>query len=445
MNVDNLFHKYKREDKKLVNYIKKSVDEKSESGMWDAGVWGKSKELTTILMFEYATAIEKITKGKLAAKQVVDKLVNSIDVFRLGTFKYQYDKDLLYDGHPVTSDEYTMIRFKEGTAAQTIIGKDAKKQNKVAIALFNNIYTIRANGKDEALPGIDLNDLDDIRQTLFHEWTHIMAYCKVKASELQESDIVFSNGRSTYVNPLQNPVHSRGVIESYASNVHSLIQSDEEVTFGGISTIEIDNKNIRKNRIMHNLVDEGATEYITRRALEIIEKTIKHLDRYDRQVRMMGEVFEKNGDAAAIATYLTRPYEFIRLLESKRVGRMDMLHYVSNYLSSPAYVRPFKRHKLNEQGEIEKSIFGRIVQKIQNGFHAKSTITSGSANSDTSAKSKSSIASHVDARAEYIKRINSGLTLCSDAAKTKEIFTSKANQEESIDLSQESDDSIDNR
>ena len=50
----------------------------------DLGVSGKSDKLVFMLMYEYASSIEKLTKGNFTAIQVIDKLES-----QMGKFSYQ--------------------------------------------------------------------------------------------------------------------------------------------------------------------------------------------------------------------------------------------------------------------------------------------------------------------------------------------------------------------
>ena len=56
--------------------------------------------------------------------------------------------------------------------------------------LFDDSQVATINGEQQTLSGIDLQDLSDIRHTVFHEWTHIMERCVVKASQLSKEDII---------------------------------------------------------------------------------------------------------------------------------------------------------------------------------------------------------------------------------------------------------------
>ena len=68
----------------------------SKNGKWDRGLDGKSQELTQMLIYEYATSLEDITRGKLPAEFVLDKLARTLGTLRLGDFKEGQDDNIKY-------------------------------------------------------------------------------------------------------------------------------------------------------------------------------------------------------------------------------------------------------------------------------------------------------------------------------------------------------------
>ena len=57
----------------LLKYIQEVVQVQNQIGKWDNGP-KENNNLTEILIYEYATSLEKITKGKITSQFVVDKL-----------------------------------------------------------------------------------------------------------------------------------------------------------------------------------------------------------------------------------------------------------------------------------------------------------------------------------------------------------------------------------
>ena len=96
-------------------------------------------------------------------------------------------------------------------------------------ALYDGKQLYKASdGKTYELTGGDLSNLDDIRQTLFHEWTHVMEKCLVKASELSKKDIITKRGNSTYINASLSPDLNMEEYLSFIENVDKLLESDKE-------------------------------------------------------------------------------------------------------------------------------------------------------------------------------------------------------------------------
>ena len=88
MKIDEIVESYQRNgDGKLIEYIQSIVEEKSQSSQWNKGIVGQSENLTTMLLYEYATSIEKLTKGKIIGRQVIDKLSTQMVKLRFGDFK----------------------------------------------------------------------------------------------------------------------------------------------------------------------------------------------------------------------------------------------------------------------------------------------------------------------------------------------------------------------
>ncbi len=355
MEVDKVFRKYQTENGNLIEYIQQIISQKQSLGDWDLGINGQSDNLVAILMYEYASSIEKLTRGKYTAKQVIDKLSDQMGKFRIGDYRLGKDDNITYDGKSVTSDEYKQqcrIDFKFGAHAIEYLDEDGK--SKTAVALFDDKQVASINGNQYTLSGIDLQDLSDIRHTVFHEWTHIMERCIVKASQLSREDIIFKNGDSTYINAMLSPDLSKQEYEDYVSNIDELFDRDEEVIFGGISTIELNNRKNPNRRIMHNQISEGATEFIARKVMETIGEKVKHPDRYAEQVKIIGDIFSAKGLPEMITQYFTEPHKIIRCLESKSIKGKDMLHYISDYINSRQISKLFNKIRKNIQIKQEE-------------------------------------------------------------------------------------------
>ena len=355
----------KKTGAKLFEYIGRLVDEKAREGKWDKGIDGSSEELTQMLIYEYATSLEKITKGKVSAKFVVDKLSSQMGKMRYGEYKKGLDEDVTYDNVPVTSKEYTemcRVRSNFGAHAPTYI-EDGRE--KCAIVLFDNRQKYDYNGKPVTLTGIDLSNLSDVRGTAFHEWSHIMEKCFIKASDLKKEDIIYKEGDSTYINACLSPDLTMEEYKDYIANVDKLLQSDEEVMFGGISTIEINERKSPNRRIMHNQISEGATELLSRLVMKEVGDEVIDPTRYENKVEFVERVFKSQGIDEAVATYVTDSRALTRELEDKKINGQSLLHYSSRHLDFLGNVEGVLARDVISKGvepEILEGVKGRLIE-----------------------------------------------------------------------------------
>ncbi len=365
MDIKDIVEKYKAEDPKLFEYIGRLVDKKAQEGKWDKGIDGESEDLTQMLIYEYATSLEKITKGKVSAKFVVDKLSSQMGKMRYGEYKKGLDDDVTYDNAPVTSKEYTeMCRVKSnfGAHAPTYI-EDGKE--KCAIVLFDNSQQYDYNGKPVTLTGIDLSNLSDVRGTVFHEWSHIMEKCFIKASDLKRKDVIYEEGDSTYINACLSPDLTMEEYKDYIANVDKLLQSDEEVMFGGISTIEINERKSPNRRIMHNQISEGATELLSRLVMKEVGDEVIDPTRYENKVKFVERVFKSQGIDEAVATYVTDSRALTRELEDKKINGQSLLHYSSRHLDFLGNVEGVLARDVISKGaepEILEGVKGKLIE-----------------------------------------------------------------------------------
>ena len=124
----------------LLKYIQEVVQVQNQIGKWDNGP-KENNNLTEILIYEYATSLEKITKGKITSKLVIDKLAKQLGTLRYGDFQKGIDDNITYDNYSVTSITYKQnFRIKSKFGAHTIDYLD-NNQEKSAIVLFDNKQT----------------------------------------------------------------------------------------------------------------------------------------------------------------------------------------------------------------------------------------------------------------------------------------------------------------
>lgn len=365
MDIKDIVEKYKAEDPKLFEYIGRLVYKKAQEGKWDKGIDDESEDLTQMLIYEYATSLEKITKGKVSAKFVVDKLSSQMGKMRYGEYKKGLDEDVTYDNVPVTSKEYTeMCRVKSNFGAHAPTYMEDGKE-KCAIVLFDNSQQYDYNGKPVTLTGIDLSNLSDVRGTAFHEWSHIMEKCFIKASDLKKEDIIYKEGESTYINACLSPDLTMEEYKDYIANVDNLLQSDEEVMFGGISTIEINERKSPNRRIMHNQISEGATELLSRLVMKEVGDEVIDPTRYEDKVKFVEKVFKSQGIDEAVAIYITDSRALTRELEERKIDGQSLLHYSSRHLDFLGNVEGTLARDIISKGvepEILEGVKGKLME-----------------------------------------------------------------------------------
>lgn len=197
--------------------------------------------------------------------------------------------------------------------------------------LFDNKQTyLNDQAKTIYLSGINLDDLFDIRLTIFHEFTHIMEQVPIKTSNLTKQDIVYYHGNSIYINTKLSPSLTIEEYKKYIDNVEELLTSNATITYSGITTIEINNNT--NKRIMHNQISEGATEYIAKLVMQELNYDTKKDCRYAKAVNIIKSIFASKGISESVTTYLTSPKDIIVYLESIDVEGKDLLHYISEQI-----------------------------------------------------------------------------------------------------------------
>ena len=363
MDISLLTEKYKTGDNQwLWNKIGEVIESKSEK--WDRGVDGQNSELTQMLIYEYATSLEAITCGKLSAEFVVEKLASTLGTFRLGDFKEGQDDNIRYDNRSVTSESYKRLcRIDNHFGAHQVdYEEDGKRLFSVVMFDKDQEYKTK-DGKLYKLSGGNLESLDDIRQTLFHEWTHVMEKCLVKASELKVSDIIKRRGDSIYINACLSPDLNMEEYIEYIQNVEQMLNSQEEVLFGGISTIEINEKKSPNRRIMHNQISEGATELISKKIMEHLGRPIED-GRYAQQADFVEKVFDSMGTDTGIATYLTSSNKIISYIESKNYDGKDILRDTDSFITALGRFEWALRDMTKNAGNEFDENFDKTRQKM---------------------------------------------------------------------------------
>ncbi len=325
--VESQLLQYKEEDKNgLLEYISSVIQSKGDR--WERSTQGEDCELTQMFIYEYVTSLEKISGGRLPSKFLVDKMARNLHTLRYGNFREGKDDNIQYGNQSVTSRNYNMSR----PGAHTIqVSLDDELSQ--AVVLFDGSQRSEDGKK---LNGINLNDIDDIRHTIFHEWTHVMEKSLIPRRELNPDEIIHKEGNSTYINASASAdFDDLGYYLEYITDAQN--NTENPVAFGGVSTIEI-NPQKSSRRIMHNQISEGFTEYISRFVMNQVGRQVKDPSRYENQVELAKKVFESRGMESTITDYITAPYKIISELEKGKIHGKDLLHYYQYIESILGYV-----------------------------------------------------------------------------------------------------------
>lgn len=344
--VEGLLIAYKEKDTE--NY-RKIADKLAETdGEWDltmviSNLNGDKKELeiSQLFAYEYCKGIERATQGKVSFDYAMNRLFSEVNKFRIGNPKEGEDDVCLYGKKlddetaiPVTTKMYRMVM---NAGAQHL---DYVRNGKIEGAVF--IYekqTIpdvgadvrKGKGPDATkelyIPGLNSDDLNDkkanggvqlltnLRQLVFHEWTHSMEkdevetenqltsepgkfdyefnapdgrkyinfrkvkkFCQFKeggkTAEEQEptyvyDDYVGKNGEMKsgwfYIDKTNGKKYVVGG-KTFRFDLKTDGELDNEIAISsGLSTVEID---ANGEEIMHNIITEGWVESTSRAIIE---------------------------------------------------------------------------------------------------------------------------------------------------------------------------------
>ena len=352
LELESLLNKYsqdidlsdenKRSKLEIIKKITKNKD-------WDNIDIEGNKEygLTQILLYEYSTSIEKLTNGKVSYKQVTEKLSNLMGKLRYGKWKEQ-DSGIKYGEISVTDSVYRKNEGKE-FGAQTIDYIDENNQLKMAVIAYD-----RNEGE-----GINFKDINDIRQTFFHEWTHVMELDKIKTN--QETEVSL-NGRIFKNNEKKEngEIWGEGLVtREYGTNA-KLYATNVDA--------------IGNKRIMHNQIDEGAVELIARKVMGNVlgeERAKKVIDskRYYPNVKVIQELMKAGGEERFITLFTTNSQKLISMLEKINIEDRDALHYMSDFVNDettqgmiPKYSPKTNLYKEIQEKGLQKSEIQKIIK-----------------------------------------------------------------------------------
>ncbi len=316
-----------------------------EQNDWDiaprSNINGRNKaEVTLLLLYEYSTSIEVLTGGKVSYKDVLAKLSRYMGKLRYGDWKAE-DSDVNYDGISVTSDEFKE-KYKDSFGAQ-VASLDTKDATfKKALML----YDINEFGINN---GIDCRNLNELRQTMFHELTHIMELCKS-----EKDDQEFFNSDFDKLPGIKHRTYRNSAREC------------DGVYYTGVSTAEFDSlaDTYHNGRIMHNQITEGFVENISRKVLELVGGKLLDPSRYSHAVKISQDVMDVFGEEDVITNFVTDSSILIHTLEDIGPEHEDYLHMASDRIMDASFrgVVPSLRPKTN--------ISRTLVDKVINAFRA---------------------------------------------------------------------------
>lgn len=395
--VKELLELYKKKDIEKYNLVKEKIEQ--TKGNWDTTINLVNKnfvdivDISKLLAYEYCLAGERITNHKVSFKEMLDKLFNGVEKFRIGNPISGRDDECLYgksfddiNAIPVTSKLYRIVM---NAGAQHL---DYFKDGKFTSAVF--IYEkgiIKGIAKDENgnlldmnTDGIDFSNLTkgqslltNLRQTVFHEWNHNSEkeIVDIKAHNIDyeykgEDGKIYRNYEkiNNYVTAeniqkIKEPQYiisrqkdSQGNIKKYFQDKRGDLRPLDELGFGlekkqleteycfssGLTTREVLPDGQTR---MHNIITEGFVEKTAREMIRAVDPQVKDIDeeKYAVYVELAKKVIEsrdaslgQEGQGQTYADFLMHSSILKNDLESRIVelddgSKVDGLHYIANY------------------------------------------------------------------------------------------------------------------
>ena len=188
--LDNLLEKYKKENEELFTKIKDAVDSDPK---WEDNTYGHEGNLLEVLLYEYLREEEN-------SDELLKKIEDNVGKFRFGNVKPSYDHKiripLKVDGEEkevsITSAAYKKHRVEEKIKFENVKYKDGD-EDKFLVVLYDDGYSTdileEGNHVKYDLPGIDLDNLDEIRDAMFSQLDIVLDREK-ELDEIEETDKV---------------------------------------------------------------------------------------------------------------------------------------------------------------------------------------------------------------------------------------------------------------
>ena len=186
--LDNLLEKYKKENEELFTKIKDVVDSEPK---WEDNTYGHEGNLLEVLLYEYLREEEN-------SDELLKKIEDNVGKFRFGNVKPSYDHKiripLKVDGEEkevsITSAAYKKHRVEEKIKFENVKYKDGD-EDKFLVVLYDDGYSTdileEGNHVKYDLPGIDLDNLDEVRDAMFSQLDIVLDREK-ELDEIEETD-----------------------------------------------------------------------------------------------------------------------------------------------------------------------------------------------------------------------------------------------------------------
>lgn len=381
--ANELLKQYDKFDHDRLEKVRKILNNKEN---WDKTIKNNNEEdieITLLLAYEYATAAEKITYGRIKFEDMLEKLDKGIDKFRLGELK-KGDEDILYGktfddkrAYQVKSLEYDR-KVRKNTGASHFMYFDKDEEFKTAVAIFaKKNLPQNENGEIVTTTGCDFSNLSDIRQTVFHEWNHQMEQVFIdQNNHYLPYEYIGVDGKK-YRN-YDKVKHCRIFNKEELSELISLPEKKQFMISTGISTKEIvePSEEHPDGIVMHNQITEGFVELISRemmKSIEVSENEIDHSKYYEPVEIIKRIVRSRDRDedkGKTYADFLTNSTILKKELESIEIEGKDGLHYIAEYADKAFENKTEKKVLLSKMPDVvEKlNLSKEQVEKLKSSY-----------------------------------------------------------------------------
>jgi len=282
--AEELIEYYQRTDPERMEKVKKRLEQKGKN--WDRKVPGCNADIALLLAYEFCIGASK--SMHLDFDYVLDRLfgdsndrfVRGIDKFRLGELK-EGDEDILYSAHFDDEDQYIAMspEYDEDVRQGQKIGAmhftyfDSTDKLSSAVCIFGN--------KEGVTTGCNFTNLSELRQIVFHEFSHHMETIILPNVEGAKIERTTPNGRKFRTGNIVT--RYRKVVDGELSPYIDLPQSEQFIISTGLAIEEIvePSEEHPTEIIMRNEPTEGAVEG---RARDIMRAVMENLGYSEQEI-----------------------------------------------------------------------------------------------------------------------------------------------------------------